>query len=583
MGSSTFTAAPVLGDVIQGPAIGVVNQFQFLLAHRLGTLDLAIVAPAEFVPALARLREHKQYTGMRTEIFALEDIYANIPGRDEAERVKRFLADRRAKNQVHYALLVGDCDKFPVRYTTYNRGDTRAADFAFFPADLYYADLFKDDGSFADWDFNGDGYFGELHGETLTGEMNIDRVDLRPDIAVGRIPASTLGEVETYVDKIITFEFNAYKSPWTQRAMLIATTNWIVDACKTQEDIAANYLNGWQIYKLYEAGNPCCGTLAPTPVQVNTLLDNGVKLVSFIGHGRSDCWWGVWGIKEAVQLHNENSPAIMFAAACDTGKFTTDPPYGPYKDVSGNNHAGSAAGELFTCKPPQPACIQADTPESLGEVATVKIKGGAVAYLACATGSQEWGRDLNRFFFESLKYGATKLGDMWKHMLTRYYQVHIIPATLPTPEWYKLAEIHQPWKYILFGDPSLRISGVSRFQKADFLGVWDMVHDGWKGTLELVAADDSFIDPLPNVRGKYTGADGKVYAVTGKVRTPEYPLDESWGPDYQIVFKVDFPDLPNPDIDAQFQGLLFTQSRDAMAGFTKWAGRPFSFYAMKKT
>jgi hypothetical protein len=273
----------------------------------------------------------------------------------------------------------------------------------------------------------------------------------------------------------------------------------------------------------------------------------------------------------------------MFASACDTAVFTTQPPYQPYRDSGGNRHAGTSGGEVFTSKPPQPGCIQSlDNPDSLAETITVKLKTGAVAYVACVTGSQAWAQDLNKYFFESLKFGARTVGEMWKYMLNRYYQVHVIPATMPKPDWYALAAVHQPWKYHLFGDPSLRINGVSRFQKADFLGTWDMVHDGWRGVLELTAAGDSYIEQMPNVRGKYTGTDGHVHAVAGYVRTHDYPLVEEWGPDYQIVFEVDFPDTPTRDDDSRFEGLLFTQTRDAMAGRTSWAGRPFAFYAVKR-
>jgi hypothetical protein len=545
-------------------------------------IDLLILSPSEFCESLSPLKEHKNYTGIATSIITLEEIYAKYPGRDEAEKVKYCLADYHSQYRIKYAMLVGDSDKFPVRYTCTDRKDENAHNTAFYPADLYYADLYQTDRSFEDWDYSKDGYFGELHGESESDEVNVDRVDLRPDIAVGRIPASTAAEVENYVAKVIAYEFNAYRSTWAKSALLLATTDWLPDACKIQDEIALQSLKGYNVTKAYTIGNPCLATPPPDPALINQTINLGVGLVTYVGHGYSNGWHGVYDTRDMSGLSNVERPTIAFASACDTANYATLPPYHPYKDIQGTHHTGSAHGERFTKKPPQPACLQVqDNPESMAEAFLVSSKSGAVAYVGCVTGAQAWGSDLLKFFCEGVQHQWATLGGMWNYMLTRYYQAHVMPYAISPPDWYKLAEVHQPWKFPLFGDPSLRLNGISRLQKRDFLGTYDMVHDNWQGTLVLETAVDAWIEQTPNIVGKYIGTGGDTFAVRGFVRTWSYPLPDSWGPDHQIILYIDFQQTPQESDDSKFQGYLCAD-RTAIAGNTWWRNTPYGFYAIKK-
>jgi hypothetical protein len=62
---------------------------------------------------------------------------------------------------------------------------------------------------------------------------------------------------------------------------------------------------------------------------------------------------------------------------------------------------------------------------------------------------------------------SSTLGDAWREMIKAYYESPNIPTNTTQPDWTAVARFHQPWKYMLFGDPSLRIHGVGTKDQAN--------------------------------------------------------------------------------------------------------------------
>jgi hypothetical protein len=890
-------------------------------------LDLLILADSSFCQALAPLKQHKDATGVTTHIQSWQSVaqaFAN-QGRDDPERLKRALALYKKLYGLRYVMLVGDADTFPVRYTLYNRADIASHDFTYMNTDYYYADLFGKDGSFSTWDADADGRYGELNGETVLGQVNVDRVDLTPDLAVGRVPASTVAEVTTYVEKVKRYELGAYGSDWFKKALVAATISPEKSAPTWSQALAADCFKGFGVSRLYETPNSS-GIYTPplNTAGIQAVLNQGVGFVSYTGHGNeyefaidagawgmaavdgAVLWWdGLWhnqfcltgelpatgdfdgdgkddvvsfvrdaqkngargdvrvalssgtsfgpaaiwhgwfcvgqelpavgdfngdgkddvatfvrnsktgsgandvwvalssgssfgtskvwqgdlcragelpcvgdvngdgkddvisfvrsvrtgadegdvwvalstgtgfgtptkwhnffcigtelprvgdfngdgkddiasfvrdsktglaandvwvalstgssfgnssvwsynfcgpgelpeigdfngdgkddfasfvhgarstgdgkavyvgistgakigtvsiwndsfcpstdlpgvgdfdgdGYADAASFHrdhfmepqygdvavarslplrNKDRLPVIFADACDTAKYAPLPPSSRYVDTNGTIHAGIDNGETFTGVAPYPAAIQpaANDLTCLAEYVLVSRSEGAVGYVGCNTGAQ-CGWELNTRFFKAYSQGAQTLGDMWASAVYNYYLAYPDPGSLKTADWYAEAEFHQPWKFNLFGDPSLRVGGVTSFGKAAFVGTWEMAHDGWKGELTLSASLDSYVDNAPNLVGTYYRAtDGATFSVRGYVRTWRYPLAASWGPDHQIEFFIDFAKTANNrDDDQRFQGFLYSGTKDAMAGRTWWNGIPFGFYAVKK-
>jgi hypothetical protein len=166
---------------------------------------LLIIAPEALSPALADFVAFKNRS-LPTRLVDLEEALAAAPGADDPEKLKEFLYRRwrdPTPPRLAYVLLVGDADIMPVRYMVLDRNTEPAFNYAFYPSDLYYADLAKPDGSFEDWNgVKGDPtkpeeafharYFGEVRGEHFKSDpINYDRIDYRPEIGVGRWPVST--------------------------------------------------------------------------------------------------------------------------------------------------------------------------------------------------------------------------------------------------------------------------------------------------------------------------------------------------------------------------------------------------------
>jgi len=192
------------------PTVGMTVTYkspQTLKTFGTGT-DLLVIAPAEFSSALQTLVDHKYQHGIATTLLTTEDIYVTYQGRDQAEKIKYAIADAVETQEIAYVLLVGDVYKLPIREseTSYHGYYDETV-----ITDLYYADLFDSLGNFCSWDANNNNIFGEQG----------DKVDLYPDVNLGRLACSSVKQVNITVDKITHYETETYGSSWYKNIILI--------------------------------------------------------------------------------------------------------------------------------------------------------------------------------------------------------------------------------------------------------------------------------------------------------------------------------------------------------------------------
>ncbi len=425
---------------------------------------LVIVAPESFRAALAPFVRFKQQS-LRTELVSLEKLLKTSPGIDDPERLKRFLYNAWRKDNLGYALLVGDVDVMPVRYMVLDRVTPAAFDYAFYPSDLYYSDLARQDGSFDDWNFHKQGfhagYFGEVRGEKNKKDpINYDRVDYRPDIAVGRWPVSTPAEAARVAAKSMAYERSVLDGshPGLKHAAFFGVGGW-VDMRGQMNGWAKELSATWSVERrLFADGRRKGDTPPPVESELQALLNRGMGLVVHAGHGSDYTWHGCFSLNTLKQVKNADRLPVLISAGCSTAVFAPLPPYGAYVDVHGREHKGTDHGEVFQSPPPPPAPYQKGrfNPSGLGEQLLRRPGSGAVAYIGCNTGSQPCALTLVEGFIRDLKKpGTRRLGDCWAGGVRYYYDKERLAKLVPTESWYPASIFFQGMKFMLFGDPSL--------------------------------------------------------------------------------------------------------------------------------
>jgi hypothetical protein len=430
------------------------------------TNRLLVIAPESFHPALAGFISHKQRL-LPTELLSLEIILQTSGGVDAPEKLKRFLYEEWRNRGLGYALMVGDVDVLPVRFMVLDRVTPAASDYAFYPSDLYYSDLAKPDGSFDDWNAHKEsfhaGYFGEVRGEKNKHDpINYDGVSYHPKIAVGRWPVSTPAEVITVAAKTIAYEQTllANTSPHLRRAAFVAVGGW-VDSRDLMDRLAARLTNSWQVEKCYYSdARRRMSTPAPDHAQVGALLNRGAGLVVHTGHGQENAWERCFSVRDLGQITNGARLPVIISAGCSTAHFAPLPPYEPYVDVLGKEHLGTDLKEVFNEPPPPPAPYQRGryNTSGLGEQLLKAGPNGAVAYIGCNTGSQPCGLTLVEGFITAIAEAREpRLGDCWASAIRFYYDRERLATLTPTPDWYPPSIFFQGMKFMLFGDPSLRL------------------------------------------------------------------------------------------------------------------------------
>jgi len=439
---------------------------------------LLIITPGKFAKSLQPLVDHKNASNMPTVFVTLDEVYNQISeGRDDAEKVKYFIKGAIESWGIEYVLLVGGMKgqgsllryliyrefpwHFPVRYV-YMEDDFEDR----YLSDLYFADIYDNEGNFSSWDSDNDGRFGEWFGD----EAEDKDIDLYPDVAVGRIPARYGFEVSTVVKRIIDYEENTYGKDWFNKMVVVAgdtylesgNPNWTGYEGEIYAEEALN-MTGFEPVRLYTSDGSFTG-----PSDVFNAVNQGCGLLYFVGHGNPQLWSThppdefVWihgpNIYDMYKFKNNNMLPVCVVSGCHNSQF--DVSLLKYLDEIARYHSENA-------------------PECWSWWITRAFRGGSVATIGVSAlgltkedkpsfaGGINW---LEVKFFDH--YGqndTTILGDTWSAALETYLDVYS-PIDWNTPAGFNselgyyhsdsFVDVKVVQSWVLFGDPSLRIGGI---------------------------------------------------------------------------------------------------------------------------
>jgi hypothetical protein len=320
---------------------------------------------------------------------------------------------------------------------------------------LYFADLYDSEGNFSTWDSDDDG----LYGEWYKGEQPDDKyLDLKPEIAIGRLPCRNILEVRIMVRKIIDYERTANGKSWFWDIVAIAG-----DTYKEWEGNEGEYYANLVLENMSDFNHITYYTSDGSLTHwrdIYRAINKGCGFLYFNGHASPRTWVTYFtnssnktkgfNVRHIRFLHNLKKLPVCVVGGCHSSQFDVSI-FKLFNKTTRNHGEGT-----FEC---------------WSWLLTRKIGGGSIATLGCtALGytkedkvSFEGGKcEVEVQFFKQYNQEQVDIiGDTWANAVSWYIDTYPVDwsKTLTIDDWIDV-QIVQTWN--LFGDPTLKIGGYPR-------------------------------------------------------------------------------------------------------------------------
>jgi hypothetical protein len=307
---------------------------------------------------------------------------------------------------------------------------------------MYYADIYDKDYEFCSWDSNGNSIFGEYN-----WEGRYDKVDLYPDINIGRLACTSTSQVSTCVNKIKTYEINkAYTQDWFTDMVVIGGDTWVpdhgddsgIDEGELINQEIIDVMTGFIPKKIWATNGLLGKVLPPFGVgEIKSAINPGCGFVEWSGHGDHDLWgthphesgkwiWiptptppGFFSRSDVNSLSNGDELPIVVIGGCSCGNFDKDSSCFAWSWMSNSNGGG---------------------------IAVAASSGLLYSYLGGGTTNGLAGKIEINMHKAYRTWGALTFGEMWNKAITDYIFPSMRDVDIKTME-----------QWTSFGDPTLAI------------------------------------------------------------------------------------------------------------------------------
>lgn len=360
--------------------------------------DFLVIGAIDYINAASTLISKRQSEGLSVAAVTLDQIYAEFSnGRRSSQAIKDFLSfafNNWQAPSYRYVLLLGDATTDPKNELGYG-----------LRPDNIPVPIVK--GTIAD--YGSDNWFADFNDSTL------------PNIAIGRIPASSAAEVIGVINKILDYEAGS-------RAPSMSDSNKLTFVSDVDPAPEYNSFFNAQAGKLVEgalATKPSfsynlversqIATAAAAKAAYINAFDQGPLVYGYIGHGAYDTWSGtnIFTSADADALTNTRLP-IVLSLNCDSG-----------------NHYLADSGEF-----------------GMGEKLILNPKGGAVAF---------WGSTTLTYPSVQVAISSAFMGELGQATRNNYYMLRLGDVTLQAKQILGTNPAHTDTlgSWVLLGDPTM--------------------------------------------------------------------------------------------------------------------------------
>jgi hypothetical protein len=250
--------------------------------------DYIAIGPSDLIEPLQPLLDYHAAHNLTVAAVPDSAVYDQFgDGRVDPTAIQAFLRAVKPK----YVLLVGDASYDPLGYTAHPEANRLPT--------LLVTTV----------------YGGETGSDVGFAQLGDD---LKPILAVGRVPARTADQVKVFVDKTLAYLTAPVAGPWRQRVLAVADGQ--DDSFKSE---AQAFLDKFTPAYQTQLINPKPNQ-PDANVPIVAALNEGYALVGYFGHG-SVTQWGkdnLFTVKDSAALKNDERLPVVLNFTCLAGLFT---------------------------------------------------------------------------------------------------------------------------------------------------------------------------------------------------------------------------------------------------------------------